>query len=526
MIRSSAVCEASEKDFDGRNNIVVVSVVTSVQVPKTEKELRRRDDDGFGTKSRNTGVEAYYLTDDRTAADLVSGCLFYSNVEPKAGQIMEKLKSLRPVVVHRSKGTNFGYRESNDFDRNCASLAQVMKAVFGAGDVRIWHFQSAHNDGLRQTLRIGPDAVAVRDYGTWYSVVLDDSTSAGNRREVVNVVKTVPYSAYSKELAALAGAYDASADASFREFVMMPSKPFSLTEGDGPEAMMEDLVQAEFDFTDRVARVNPDDAKSDALDTGSAEYDERKEEESWFPVYDLVGDARGLDVTMTEDGVMTVTAEFQLHDPLDSEFYEDHDERLGRIAANMPKGFEASFCRADDPAPGAKPSEYIGSKRVLGKAENRESGASGVEIYTDYDVAETLAIRKAGLGESAEFNPDDAKADDLDIAGDRYELERAEEASARGDFYEGDFPAWAVDYAVNAETGSVSRAEKAMVDGWFAGMERQGYDPAAVEYGEDEDFSPDPEFGQPCDCVKARIWKKAGLDEAEDGFDPVAEYLS
>jgi len=62
--------EAKESDFEGKDTIVVVSAVGSRMVPKKPGEARRRDDDGFADKSRNYGVEAYYLTDAATAKRL------------------------------------------------------------------------------------------------------------------------------------------------------------------------------------------------------------------------------------------------------------------------------------------------------------------------------------------------------------------------------------------------------------------------------------------------------------------------
>lgn len=75
------------------------------------------------------------------------------------------------------------------------------------------------------------------------------------------------------------------------------------------------------------------------------------------------------------------------------------------------------------------------------------------------------------------------------------------------DYYEGDFPAWALDYVVNGEIGSVSRSEKQMIDGWFAIMQEQGYDTTMISYGEDEYFSSRPEFGLACDCVSVKVYK-------------------
>lgn len=81
------------------------------------------------------------------------------------------------------------------------------------------------------------------------------------------------------------------------------------------------------------------------------------------------------------------------------------------------------------------------------------------------------------------------------------------ESDEPDDFYEGDFPAWALDYVVNCEIGSVSRSEKQMIDGWFATMHEHGYDTTMISYGEDEYFSSRPEFGLACDCVSVKVHK-------------------
>ena len=163
--------EAKESDFAGKDTVIVVGVVSQKMVQKKEKEMRRRDDDGFSDKSRNYGVEAYYLVDKATADRLMSTCLFFSTVDPEQDQIMYMLKGMEPVVVHRSAGTNFGYRTSNEFDQNCANLKQVMEAVFGAKDVKIFSFRAAWNSGRNRSYR-SDSKLLFQEYGVWESVKL------------------------------------------------------------------------------------------------------------------------------------------------------------------------------------------------------------------------------------------------------------------------------------------------------------------------------------------------------------------
>ena len=75
--------EAKESDFEGKDTIIVIGTVSQKWVPKKQTEMRRRDDNGFGDKSKNYGVEAYYLVDRPTAEKLTSTCLFYSTVDPE-----------------------------------------------------------------------------------------------------------------------------------------------------------------------------------------------------------------------------------------------------------------------------------------------------------------------------------------------------------------------------------------------------------------------------------------------------------
>jgi len=204
------------------------------------------------------------------------------------------------------------------------------------------------------------------------------------------------------------------------------------------------------------------------MDIAADDYEERASEEKWFPVYDAiedkVGSAKrvngGFDalaayrgplpvVSIWQDGDAVMVSERRIMaDPLDSDMYDEHFEALGQIAANMPKGFEADFeCK-----PG-KQTKYIGDKYVVAKEEERESGQAGVEAYVFYDAIETLRIVSVDSG---------AKLDEAEILGGTGSVD----AYAGDDYIEVDFPAWALDYMVNAELGSVSRQERDQIESW------------------------------------------------------------
>lgn len=71
--------------------------------------------------------------------------------------------------------------------------------------------------------------------------------------------------------------------------------------------------------------------------------------------------------------------------------------------------------------------------------------------------------------------------------------------------YEDDFPAWALDYVVNGERGSVSAEERRAIEAWKRGVREEGYAPGKASFGEDEFFSRRPAFGEPCQCVTVTI---------------------
>lgn len=210
----------SEKAIFGDNNVIVVSVISARQVEKTAGEMRRRDDDGFATKSRNYGVEAYYVLPSDVARKCVSTCMFASTVDPRNDQLLYILKDQAPVIVHTSKGTNFGYRESNDFDQNVDALL----TVFGR-DCPVYHFQFAHNavDGAAYIKIMPSGEKLVRDYGIWNKVVRNDS-AFGNDRTIVNQIRRKPWRQWEPELESRLPAYDEGVLADIDAFLSMKSR--------------------------------------------------------------------------------------------------------------------------------------------------------------------------------------------------------------------------------------------------------------------------------------------------------------
>lgn len=286
---------------------------------------------------------------------------------------------------------------------------------------------------------------------------------------------------------------------------------------------------AEFEY-------NPDDAANDYNDMRSSDYDDSELDRMWQPVYDAVekvastvrcetrddlvkvmdyrkiasgsSQADTYVVHFDSDGNMLVQHRFVMINP-DDEDFETPGPFVGRLAAALPPGFDAEYARADETGSRSK---FIGDKMVVrrfdaGQAVGHLFGDDGV---ADYDVIETLVISpKKAVKPLPEHATLEQPVDEAD-----------------GDVYICDFPAWALDYVVNAELGSVSRQEKQMIDGWTKQMERGGFNPGLASYGEDEFFSGQPEFGLPCDCVTATVPKKAMVAEAEDLADPVAKYLT
>jgi outer membrane lipoprotein SlyB len=71
--------------------------------------------------------------------------------------------------------------------------------------------------------------------------------------------------------------------------------------------------------------------------------------------------------------------------------------------------------------------------------------------------------------------------------------------------YECDFPAWALNYVVNGERGSVSPEERRMIEDWKAQVREAGFRMGMASFGEDEHFCRRPAFGEPCQCVTVVI---------------------
>lgn len=80
--------------------------------------------------------------------------------------------------------------------------------------------------------------------------------------------------------------------------------------------------------------------------------------------------------------------------------------------------------------------------------------------------------------------------------------------SASTDYYECDFPDWALCYLVNDDPSALSDEDKAEADAFLDGLVRKGYRTAYPEVTEDKnEFCPYPAFGKACGTVKVRFRK-------------------
>ena len=378
-----------------------------------------------------------------------------------------------------------------------------MQTVFGAKDVEIYHFMSGWNSGGVRSYRVSGDKLLVQDYGQW--IRIDDLeqycsgfSSAG---DIVNQVPHAPFRSYSRDLLSKESQYsDRSQDK--EAFLTMKSKPFSLNEDDiaqtSAELMMKEFEDArsgeadgfldeaekqmEFDFSPRI------DAKSlrEVCDAAEEKMRQRglksfrfdqalRGGASWnMEPIDRLDPSRGF----------AVSHRYTLTDPLDSTFYTYHSPFLEDVKNSLPDGAFAEYKGESGP-------KMIGTKFINGKDVERESDETGCEDMYWYDVTETLLVTSGPLSEG--IDPDGEPQLPLG------------ESGADDDFIEVDFPAWALDYMVNAEIGSVSRSEKRQIEAWIQMMGLNGYDVSLASYGQEEYFSSSPEFGLPCDCVTAKI---------------------
>lgn len=84
------------------------------------------------------------------------------------------------------------------------------------------------------------------------------------------------------------------------------------------------------------------------------------------------------------------------------------------------------------------------------------------------------------------------------------------------DYYECNFPSWALDYWVNGEKGELKDFEIKLIDKFYDELADSGYDPNLCDLGEDYYFSSRPEFGDAGDCVDAKFYKNKMIKEDHD----------
>lgn len=227
-----------------KNAIIVVGASTSQYVEMSPGEAKRAmAKNGYagkgGMKPLIDAVEAYYIVPEKEASDLTATTLFFSNVDPEGDQLLYKLMKLKPVIVHttsRGHGTDFGMRESNDFNDN----VQALKLVFGE-ETPVYHFSTSRNDGWRYDCAIsdqtgkedGKHKFLFADYGIWQKVTIKND-AFGNDREVLAAEKVMKWPEYSKMLKNKESAWrDNYAD--FDAYMKMKSKRLGQNEDDVDE---------------------------------------------------------------------------------------------------------------------------------------------------------------------------------------------------------------------------------------------------------------------------------------------------
>lgn len=84
------------------------------------------------------------------------------------------------------------------------------------------------------------------------------------------------------------------------------------------------------------------------------------------------------------------------------------------------------------------------------------------------------------------------------------------------DYYECNFPTWALNYWVNGEKGDLKDYEIKLVDKFYDEIADAGYDPNLCDLGDDGYFSSRPEFGDAGDCVDAKFYKNKMIKEDHD----------
>lgn len=77
------------------------------------------------------------------------------------------------------------------------------------------------------------------------------------------------------------------------------------------------------------------------------------------------------------------------------------------------------------------------------------------------------------------------------------------------DYYECDFPNWALTYLVNNDPSALSNEDKADADAFLDSLVIEGYDVVRSHVTDDVNgFCAHPAFGLACDTTKVRFYKR------------------
>lgn len=83
------------------------------------------------------------------------------------------------------------------------------------------------------------------------------------------------------------------------------------------------------------------------------------------------------------------------------------------------------------------------------------------------------------------------------------------------DWYDADFPNWALSYFVNGDSSALTEEEIREVDTWVDGMRRDGYVDETITDDTNE-FCAHPAFGLGSDTTRVRFYKKMRQDGDAD----------
>lgn len=77
------------------------------------------------------------------------------------------------------------------------------------------------------------------------------------------------------------------------------------------------------------------------------------------------------------------------------------------------------------------------------------------------------------------------------------------------DYYECDFPNWALSYLVNNDPSALTSTDQADVDAFLGQLTEEGYDTVSPCVTDDtNEFCAHPAFGGACDTTKVRFRKE------------------